>query len=103
MTATIEDLDWVTFLGEDEDQDKCCENAVTGCSNQAVYVTKWGPDPKRPESGDQCRNTVLLCLHCYEFYTGPVVSGALISCSRCERETGKLFFKKIVYAEPVKR
>lgn len=104
MTATIEDLDWVVFLDDDQDQEKCCDNKHAQCSNAAVYVCIWGPDPTAPEERQcRCGNKTLLCLPCFEFYTQGPAGQSMIFCAGCEKETGKLFFKKIVYAEPVKR
>lgn len=103
MTATIEDLDldWVTFLDEDQDQEKCCDNRAFQCERAAVYVVKWGPDPDYEPAVDLCGNSHLLCLPCYEMYANKGSSG--VFCGLCHHTTGKFLFKKIVYSEPIKR
>jgi len=102
MTTTIEDLDWVTFLDEGQDQEKSCENGTFGCSNAAVFVVRWGPDPAFSPAEDRCNNTCLLCLPCFEMYAHKP-EGSGVYCNRCKSQTGRFLFKKVIYSEPVKR
>ena len=96
MTAVLEDtgLDWVTF--SDEEPERGCERQVTPCPNVAVYKVRWGPDDVVEGFEDECRNTSLMCLTCFEQYTS---LGGLVACGRCLRETGKHFFKRIMHSE----
>lgn len=98
MTAMMTDEIIVTD-GVDP-YDRPCERQGVPCPNVAVRRVKWGPDPSVPKPmQDQCRNTSLLCLSCYDRVVKATASqNWLIACYACDRK-GIDAFKVVVSSD----